>query len=128
MEIRDNNKCFVCGSDNERGLKLSFKVGGGKANTEFISPPHLQGYDGILHGGIISTILDEVMVKATGEKVVTVELTVKFLKPIPTGKKIIFHGRVSKVTKKIIFASSEAKDKDGNAFAIATGKYFRLDY
>ncbi|MCD6099735.1 MAG: PaaI family thioesterase, partial [Candidatus Marinimicrobia bacterium] len=83
MEIRDNNKCFVCGSDNERGLKLSFKVGDGKANTEFISPPHLQGYDGILHGGIISTILDEVMVKATGEKVVTVELTVKFLKPIP---------------------------------------------
>lgn len=128
MEVKDDNRCFVCGSDNERGLKLSFTVEDGEAYTEFTPPFYFQGYAGILHGGIVSTLLDEVMVKATKRKVVTVELAVKFIKPVPIGEKVVFYGKVDKVVKKMVFASSEAKDNRGNTLATANGKYFCLDY
>ena len=63
MELIDDNYCFVCGKKNPIGLKLDFSFDGKTIKTDFIPQKEHQGYFNIVHGGIISTLLDEVMVK-----------------------------------------------------------------
>ena len=69
-DFNDDNFCFVCGSNNPHGLKLSFTYN--EKNDETISkaifPRHLQGWKDVLHGGIISTVLDEILIKAARHK------------------------------------------------------------
>jgi len=64
-EIETNQNCFVCGENNPNGLRLNFKIDKVKQTlkTTFIASPTFQGWDGIVHGGIISTLLDEAMAK-----------------------------------------------------------------
>jgi len=59
----DNNYCFACGKDNSDGLQLKFKYSedGSKAETTYIPPEKFQGWKDIVHGGIITTLLDELM-------------------------------------------------------------------
>jgi acyl-coenzyme A thioesterase PaaI-like protein len=67
---RLQSSCFACGPDNSRGLRLQFEIDeDGEAIAEWIPDPDLEGFEGIVHGGIISTVLDEAMSKvvvATG--------------------------------------------------------------
>ena len=68
----DNNKCFVCGQENTDGLQLKFSYSsdGGKVETRFVPDAKYQGWKEVLHGGIIMTLLDEVMAKAAAKNVV----------------------------------------------------------
>jgi len=61
--------CFVCGEKNPGGLQLSFQIDEEKQTlkTIFVGKPVFQGYDGIVHGGIVSTLLDEAMAKLAYE-------------------------------------------------------------
>jgi len=80
--------CFCCGKDNPMGLKMSFSWDKDLFFSEVIPPDFLQGYSGVLHGGIISTLLDEVMANhllAIGIRAVTADLHVRFKKPVPMG-------------------------------------------
>ena len=63
-KLEDDKHCFVCGEKNPNGLNLTFSFREGKVVTEFILHKTYQGYKDIVHGGIISTLLDESMVKA----------------------------------------------------------------
>lgn len=85
-------RCLVCGMDNERGLRLKFDpCPDGAVRSSFHCPPGLEGYDGILHGGIISTLLDGAMTNclfARGIKALTVDLKVRFMLPVDTGNAI----------------------------------------
>src|SRR5665213_2147558 len=72
-EVRKENRtntlsarsCFVCGPDNPRGLRLAFQTNeSGEMTAEWIPEPEMEGYQGIVHGGIVSTVLDEAMAKA----------------------------------------------------------------
>ena len=63
MKLIDDNYCFVCGKKNPIGLKLDFSFDGKTITTEFVPQKEHQGYFNIVHGGIISTLLDEAMVK-----------------------------------------------------------------
>lgn len=83
---RNSSMCFACGEDNPIGLKLKFQASNGRAQAQVNLSENYQGYNGIIHGGIISTILDESMVYAISSKgykrVLTTELTVKFHRPM----------------------------------------------
>jgi len=86
IDTGENPLCFACGKDNKWGLKLSFKNIDGKAVTEFTPHLYYQGYKETVHGGIISTILDESMVYAAlfhNKEVVTARLSVRFKHPMP---------------------------------------------
>ncbi len=63
-EIAKYSGCFVCGDDNECGLKAKFHFVGDKAITECVAARRFEGYYDIYHGGITATLLDEVMIKA----------------------------------------------------------------
>ncbi len=127
MELRDEGVCFVCGKRNESGLKLDFELDKEDKVMETVFSPQdwQQGYAGIVHGGIISTLLDEVMTKLAfelGMDAVTAEISVRFKRPVGLDKKLLIRGEVREETPKIIYARAEAKFEDGSLAAEATGK------
>lgn len=92
-----NSMCFGCGPHNPGGLHLTFKQDGETLYTEFIGTEIHQGYHGVLHGGIVSTIMDEVMANhlyILGCTTMTADLEVRFSQPLPIGQPIRFYSRV----------------------------------
>lgn len=125
----DNNLCFVCGTGNPQGLKLAFHYNeeSGQVESEVRFPGHLQGWQGVAHGGLISTVLDEIMIKAAAEKklkCVTGEINVKFKKPTLTNKTYLIRGKVVEIKKRLIFTEGFLLDSDGEIMAAAKGKLF----
>jgi acyl-coenzyme A thioesterase PaaI-like protein len=85
------HNCFACGQLNMHGLRLDLHARSGHCWTELALPERFEGWEGIAHGGIICTILDEVMAWAiVGEDAwaVTARLHVEFKRPIPVGTPI----------------------------------------
>ena len=127
--IRRYSNCFVCGDKNESGLKVDFFYDQGVAKAEFIPDERFQGYKDILHGGIISSLLDEVMIKAViakGLLVVTVEIEVKFLKPVRIGERLFLEGKVIKEKEKIFVAEGKVWNSKGERVATGKGKFFKV--
>jgi uncharacterized protein (TIGR00369 family) len=125
MNLEDDHYCFVCGEENPSGLHLKFSVNKGKIQTEFIPRKIHQGYKNIVHGGIISTLLDEAMVKAALMQempAVTAEITVRFRNPLMVGEKVIVEAEIKKMNKKIIETSAVMKKEDDTIIAEAHAK------
>jgi uncharacterized protein (TIGR00369 family) len=116
MKKQANSKqCFVCGVENKFGLHLKFyEEQPGLVRAETIVSEHFQGYPGVVHGGIVAAMLDEVSGRAMlhGEParfMVTAKMEVRYRKPVPTGKRILLEGR--------------AKEDNGR-IAVVTGAIF----
>lgn len=125
-EVVKYANCFVCGDKNDHGLKARFFFDGAEASSEITATGDKEGYHGIFHGGIISTMLDEVMIKAILAQdiyVVTAEMNIRFLKPVMVGDKVRFTGRVTRSKGRVYFTEGEATGPNGDTFATATGKY-----
>ena len=117
MEVSDNQYCFVCGKDNPVGLKLNIEVDREKqlAETTIAVPAEYQGWAGMVHGGIISSILDEVCAYAgmtVAETVVTGELTTRFRKPVPIEKEIRAVAKVIKHARRTVLVEAELVMQD----------------
>ncbi len=126
MEFRADERCFACGKENEWGIKLSFRKEGEEVIASFIPHPNYQGYSGILHGGIISTVLDEAMFYAvyfSGEKAATAELTVRFKRPVPVSGEYLVYGKLEEKKGRLLIASARLVDKEGKVYAEARGKF-----
>jgi acyl-coenzyme A thioesterase PaaI-like protein len=84
---RSHCNCIVCGEQNPIGLGLAFRIGDdGTVYSEFEASDLLQGYSGILHGGIVAALLDACMTHCLfhhGVEAVTGALEVRFMKPVP---------------------------------------------
>jgi len=119
--------CFVCGDKNPIGLAVRFYEKEGGAAAEFVPKESLEGYKGLLHGGIISSLLDEVMIKAVLVKdvyCVTAELFVRYKKPVPVSERLSLYGRIEKENGRIYTTQGWAKNRKGEVVAEAEGKYF----
>lgn len=93
-----NQWCFACGKENPIGLHLEFKETEDSYCTTFTPRPEHQGYDGIMHGGLVSTLLDEVMARyiyAKGYNAVTARLDVRFKKPTPIGQELTVRAKIA---------------------------------
>ena len=129
-KLQDDNYCFVCGEKNPSGLHLKFSIHEGKALSEFVLQKTHQGYKDIVHGGIISTLIDEAMVKAAliqGMPAVTAEITVRFKNPLMVGEKAVVESTIIKMNKKIIETSAIMKKKDNTIIAEGYAKLLRHD-
>jgi uncharacterized protein (TIGR00369 family) len=93
-----SNRCFGCGPDNPAGLGLAFFETAEGVEVEYAAPPHLEGAPGVVHGGIQGTLLDETLCMTAyakrGTGVVTGELTLRYLRPVPSGTPLVIRGRV----------------------------------
>ena len=126
--LEDDHHCFVCGVKNHYGLHLKFSIHEGKVLSEFVPQKVHQGYKDIVHGGIISTVLDEAMVKAAimqGMPAVTVEIGVRFKNPFTVGEMAIVEATITKMNKKIIETYAEMRKTDGTLIAEGRGKLLR---
>ena len=92
----NDSYCFACGKENPIGLKLDFSMQHGKCVARKVVPREYQGYEGIVHGGILTTMLDEIMVKylilSGGEQAVTAKLEIRYRQPTPVGEMLTISG------------------------------------
>ncbi len=126
-EFADNRNCFVCGEKNPHGLRAAIRRDAERGESEFevVFPDYLQGWSGVVHGGMLATVLDEALVYAAAAKgllTVTGEITIRYLKPAPTGVPIRVKGRFLEDRGRVVLAESEATGPDGQALARASGK------
>lgn len=94
--IRDS-WCFACGPDNPIGLHLDFRIKNQNIYAEFVPERAHQGYDGVVHGGIIATLLDEAMANLLymqGINCTTGKMEVRYRKPALIGTKIQIMGQI----------------------------------
>jgi len=128
-EIAKYTGCFICGENNDIGIKARFYFDGDKAVTDVMAEKRFEGYLGIYHGGITSTLLDEVMIKALLAKdiyAMTVELTVRFHKIIEVGKKLHFEGCLESKKGRLFLTRGSVTAENGDLVASATGKYLQV--
>src|SRR5215204_2026961 len=96
--VRADHGCFGCGDDNPIGLHLRFAADGDSVKASFMPGAEHQGFGGIVHGGIISTVLDEAMAWATahaGFWAMTGDIRVWFRRPLTIGESAVVMARVS---------------------------------
>src|SRR5919112_1693310 len=108
--VRSDHECFGCGDDNPIGLHLRFAADGDGVKASFTPGPNHQGFGGIVHGGIISSILDEAMAWATahaGFWAMTGDMRVRFRRPLNIGEPSVVTARVSGARGRIITTASE---------------------
>ncbi len=130
-KVSDDNRCFACGKDNPIGLKLEFITDGEYTVSTLNFRKDFAGWENMVHGGILSTVLDEVMVKSAavkGFKCVTGELNVRYKTPCIIGNEYKLRGKVSGINKKLIFTEGEIVDMEGKIIASGTGKMFVVDH
>lgn len=107
MNIKQPNSrmCFICGLENPVGLHLHiYETSPGVVETIYTAPDHFQGYPGVLHGGIVAAILDEISGRAhmgsdasNPRFMFTAKLEVKYRQNVPTGRILKVIGKAGKV-------------------------------
>jgi uncharacterized protein (TIGR00369 family) len=130
MDIFDDSRCFVCGKNNDCGIKLNIVSDNDNktATATTVIDEKFCGWAGIVHGGIISTLLDEIMAYAAftaGGTGVTGEMTVRFKKPVPAGREITIAGKIDSQKGRIVYASGKII-LDGEVMAESQGKMVML--
>ena len=124
----ENHRCFGCSPANPHGLQMKFLAEDDAVISRLAVPDHLCGWNDVVHGGVVSTILDEIMSRAAiyllGRVILTKSMQVDFLKPVFTGREITARGRVLEQT-----GEREAKirgdlfDAAGTRCARSTGTF-----
>lgn len=128
-ELIDDRYCFVCGEENPEGLNLDWETTEeGPIRTVFVPGKRFQGWKDVVHGGILSTILDETMVNHRvyqGTPVVSVELSVRFREPGTIGEPIEFSGNSSHRKGRLYKGEARAQQGD-TLIAEASGKLMKV--
>ncbi len=125
----DDRYCLCCGEKNPMGFKMKFRFEGEKILSETVIPKEYQGFNDVVHGGILGTLLDELMVNLywlKGEKAVTVEYQVRLKAPCPTQKKVLLSAWPIEAKRNLHFAVSQACLEDGTVVAEATAKCMKI--
>lgn len=128
MDVTSDNHCFVCGELNSAGLKARFEVDSEhpKATCTLALPASFQGWQGVVHGGILAALLDEACIYACRtlhEKVVTAELSLRYKKPVPVGTDLLIRAEVTEANKRTMSAKASLSI-DGATYAEAVAKIF----
>ena len=121
-------QCFVCGDKNPIGLNVTFYSKDDRVVAEYTAGCHFQGYKDILHGGILSSLLDEVMIRAVlaqGILSVTSEIKIKFKKMVKIGDRLSLEGRVVEDKGRILLAEGKITNQENEEVAKGEGKFFR---
>ena len=130
QQLRDSQKCYVCGDKNPVGLAVNFTIDKSQKSIRatFIPSDNHQSFEGIVHGGIIAALMDEAMGKLAfnlGTPAVTAEMAVRFKAPSAPGEELIITGKIMQETKRLILA--EARILRGPVvIAEAEGKLLRV--
>ena len=130
VEISRDEHCFCCGKQNSRGLKLEFRYPErGRAETECIIPDYFTGWRKITHGGFLAMLMDETMAHSCISEAVngvTVDIQVRYLKPVEVGQRIRVSGRVTRVKSRIMETEASIHDQSGEKVATASARFLKM--
>jgi uncharacterized protein (TIGR00369 family) len=123
--------CYVCGKENLEGLRLDFHYDAEQDEmfTRCTFRLYMQGYKGLVHGGFLSMLLDEVMAKACihrGTIAVTVQFDVRFRKPVYVQEELLFYGKVTEKKGKKIRTESRCVDSENRVRATASAVFLQV--
>jgi len=91
------NRCFVCGPSNPIGLGVSFRLDDDVCRAEFTPDERHMGYEGVTHGGILFSLLDDVMANwlwLRGERCFTARAEIRYRANLPVGTPIRLEARL----------------------------------
>jgi len=121
------NRCFVCGTGNPIGLGVEFRVDGDHCRAEFTPDARHVGYDGVTHGGILFSLLDDVMANwlwLRGEQCFTARADIRYRAQLPIGTRVSLQselvrrkGKLAMLTGRVVRADS------GEVVAEASGSF-----
>jgi acyl-coenzyme A thioesterase PaaI-like protein len=126
---RQARYCFGCGSLNPHGLQLSFRLEEGRATAEFTPQAVHQGFPGLMHGGLVMTMMDEAMGWVTiGQKVwaVTARVNVRFREPVPLSQPVTVSAVIENDRRRWVTVKAEVRSQEGNVLAEAEGIFMRV--
>lgn len=130
LAVREDHWCFGCGRQNPIGLKMTFFEDDGGVWAPWTPAREHQGYEGIVHGGLITTVLDEVMGWAIYVRklwAVTGTINVRFRKPVRIGESLTARAWVESVTgRKVDVRAQLVRDADSEVLAEGSAVFIRV--
>src|SRR3990170_5039187 len=121
-----DHHCFACGLTNPIGMRLHIELGEGTAGATWTAGEDFVGWSDKLHGGIIATLLDEVMAWAPSSYdswAVTAEMTIRYRSPAAPGEELRAEGRVIRRRRRIYDVEGTVRGPDGRVIAEGSGRY-----
>ncbi|HEV3095677.1 MAG TPA: PaaI family thioesterase [Candidatus Dormibacteraeota bacterium] len=122
-------RCFACGHQNESGLKLTFHLDGDRIVGDYQPAERFQGFPGVLHGGVLATMLDETMSRTGAlrrEWLMTGKLDIRYRRPAPVDQPLRVWGEIAREREGAIDAVGAVELRDGTVVAEARGMFLRL--
>jgi acyl-coenzyme A thioesterase PaaI-like protein len=132
LQLPHTRGCLVCGKQNPAGLHLSLHIipESGRVTCDFTPRVEHIGFEGVIHGGLLATVVDEAMVWAAtwrGRRFcLCAELTVRYRKPVDVGKPLKVEADVEFSRPRLIQTAAKIFDESGNLVTTASGKYVPL--
>ena len=129
LPVRDDgHNCFVCGPRNAIGLRVKFQMDGDVCRGEFTPGKDHCGYDGITHGGILFSLLDDVMANwlyLKGLRCFTAKCEIRYRNPLPVGCRVLLAGKSLKRKRNIVVMEGVASRADtSEAIAECQASFF----
>ena len=122
-------QCFACGQRNEVGLKLTFRREGDRILADYRPTKRFQGFPGVLHGGILATMLDETMSRTGAlrrEWLMTGKLDIRYRRPAPIDQPLRIWGEIVRERAGAVDAAGAVETMDGTVLAEARGMFVRM--
>jgi len=127
---RADHMCFACSPYNPIGLKLVFADEGETCRARFVPREEHQGWTGIMHGGLVATLLDEAMAQwawRRGIKAMTAAMEIRFKKAVPIGQAVTVQAFSTGVRGRLVTLAAEVRLEDGSIAATATARFLKVD-
>lgn len=121
-----DHHCFACGGTNPIGMHLAIELSEGAASTSWTAGRDFVGWEEKVHGGILATLLDEVMAWAPSSDdswAVTAEIRIRYRSPANPGETLTARGWVTSRRRRIYEVSGEVRGKDGRLVAEGEGRF-----
>jgi uncharacterized protein (TIGR00369 family) len=123
----DDGFCVGCGEHSENGLHMAFtRDPDGGVHSRVAVPAHFQGWQGVVHGGVVALLLDEAMAYAAGARGhlgVTADLKMRFRKAVPVGEPLTVRGIVCWQRRNVLGIEASVADAAGVLLASGTGRF-----
>jgi acyl-coenzyme A thioesterase PaaI-like protein len=131
MPEANDHYCFACGARNPIGLHLRFSYGEGTAEARFTPEQVHEGYPGLMHGGLVATLLDEAMahaVIAAHGQAATGDLRVRMRAGgVPVGKTVVLRGQVTGRRGRMVMVVGRIQDEGGKVLAEGEAKFMLME-
>jgi acyl-coenzyme A thioesterase PaaI-like protein len=122
--------CYACGPQNKHGLHMEFRREGERTICDYTPCDYQQGYPGRMHGGVVSTLIDETMGWAVYHAArwgATARLNLRFRRPVNLGRPLRIEAWIINARHRLIELRAEIHDPDGVLLVEADGTFMRLD-